>query len=413
MRNQILMLTTRNRPKCIFFINLFAIRFHLILIVFVKFTFSQHFNIYFGDLHSHTSYSDGSQTPSFAYTHARNSGVADFLAITDHSWFSDSQWNDTYNAALLNTTPSFLALRGFEMTTSWGHMNVYNTQWFLSYATMANFYEIISLDTNCIAQWNHPTEYSNEFENFTHYSEKLDKVINLIEIRNSKRYMKFDSSYVKALDKGWHVSPTANSDMHSTGWITGYDWRTAILADSLSKDCLFTAIRNHRTYATEDRNLHVFFSVNNSPMGSILTNPTHITVELRIFDPDTFYLGDKIRLVEIFSRNGQIRAAKECNDHEIFWKYTLQNNNTENNYYFVKVTNLKGNTAITAPVWIEYNKEIKPANSVISKRQQLYDLSGRTVESRQIQKTKKESGSISSGVYIDLSNSKSILKVKK
>src|SRR5215510_163157 len=41
--------------------------------------------VFFGNLHSHTSYSDGSGTPDEAYQHAREVAHLDFLAITDHN----------------------------------------------------------------------------------------------------------------------------------------------------------------------------------------------------------------------------------------------------------------------------------------------------------------------------------------
>lgn len=41
--------------------------------------------VFFGNLHSHTSYSDGSGTPSQAYRHARDVAHLDFLAITEHN----------------------------------------------------------------------------------------------------------------------------------------------------------------------------------------------------------------------------------------------------------------------------------------------------------------------------------------
>ena len=41
--------------------------------------------VYFGNLHSHTSYSDGSGTPEQAYRHARYTARIDFLAIPDHN----------------------------------------------------------------------------------------------------------------------------------------------------------------------------------------------------------------------------------------------------------------------------------------------------------------------------------------
>jgi len=43
------------------------------------------FKFYFGNLHSHTSYSDGSGTPREAYSYARDTGDLDFLAISEHN----------------------------------------------------------------------------------------------------------------------------------------------------------------------------------------------------------------------------------------------------------------------------------------------------------------------------------------
>jgi hypothetical protein len=42
-------------------------------------------DVYFGNLHSHTSYSDGSGTPAEAYKYARDTSDLDFLAITEHN----------------------------------------------------------------------------------------------------------------------------------------------------------------------------------------------------------------------------------------------------------------------------------------------------------------------------------------
>jgi len=42
-------------------------------------------NFYFGNLHAHTSYSDGSGTPKQAFTYARQTGNLDFMAVTEHN----------------------------------------------------------------------------------------------------------------------------------------------------------------------------------------------------------------------------------------------------------------------------------------------------------------------------------------
>ena len=46
---------------------------------------AQQLHVFFGNLHSHTSYSDGRGTPEEAYEHARDVANLDFLAITEHN----------------------------------------------------------------------------------------------------------------------------------------------------------------------------------------------------------------------------------------------------------------------------------------------------------------------------------------
>jgi len=43
------------------------------------------YKVYFGSLHSHTSYSDGSGTPAEAFAYARDVGKLDFMAVTEHN----------------------------------------------------------------------------------------------------------------------------------------------------------------------------------------------------------------------------------------------------------------------------------------------------------------------------------------
>ena len=79
-----------------------------------------------------------------------------------------------------------------------------------------------------------------------------------------------EASYIKALDAGWHVMPSANSDTHDADWIWGRDMRTVLLARNLTPADLYAAMRAQRGYATLDKNLSVRFSVNGGVMGSTL-----------------------------------------------------------------------------------------------------------------------------------------------
>jgi len=83
------------------------------------------YNYYYGNLHAHSSYSDGnkdnaSYTPAQDYAYAKNTLHLDFLGIAEHNHsgagMSVSSWPNGVSQALAATTSSFLALYGQE----WG-----------------------------------------------------------------------------------------------------------------------------------------------------------------------------------------------------------------------------------------------------------------------------------------------------
>ena len=89
---------------------------------------------YFGNLHSHTAYSDGEGTPDEAFLWARDIAQYDFYAITDHAeLLSAAEWDDiSIQADYYTLDGTFLAIRGFEWTHLNGHICVYNTDSYTS-----------------------------------------------------------------------------------------------------------------------------------------------------------------------------------------------------------------------------------------------------------------------------------------
>ncbi|NLI56615.1 hypothetical protein GX420_06525, partial [bacterium] len=169
-------------------------------------------NHYFGDPHSHTSYSDGALTPYDAFTYARDTANIDFLAITDHSnSLSSTEWNDTKTQASNFTQDGvFVGLCGFEYThTSDGHINVYESTNFVSrndanYDTIPEFYAWLKAQPdNVFAQFNHPFTL-DDFLGFA-YDSDVDKKIILQEVGNGSppyAYARLEEAYIYALDKG-------------------------------------------------------------------------------------------------------------------------------------------------------------------------------------------------------------------
>src|SRR5690606_11608017 len=99
-------------------------------------------NYYFGNLHAHSSYSDGNRdsstlTPIDDYTSAANSLCMDFLGISDHNHFTATSnpgmllakyHQGLADAASFNAAnPDFLALYGMEwgVQNNGGHVLIY------------------------------------------------------------------------------------------------------------------------------------------------------------------------------------------------------------------------------------------------------------------------------------------------
>lgn len=330
-----------------------------------------YYNLYFGDLHTHTGYSDAYEesTPWDAYK-AAIAGGADFMAVTDHiaiwhdyeAWVMDpSQWPDELAAGAFYTSKNFVAMPGYEayLLGHCGEINVYNVQTLppaipegYKFDRLPNFYDWLASTPGAIGQFNHPLYVSTDFLDFAYYTPTRDVGMGMIEVYNDVTY---DADYVMALDAGWHVMPTANSDTHVSDWISGYEMRDVLLAPSLTPADLYAAMSASRGYATLDKNLRISYTLNGQVMGSILAQgTTSFKADIHIEDPDNS-AADEITLVEIVSDTGAVVASVPTGGTSVDLSVSL--GSTSSHYYFVRVTTqsgpdgLPGWTAWTAPVW--------------------------------------------------------------
>ncbi|MGC9090052.1 MAG: CehA/McbA family metallohydrolase, partial [Caldisericia bacterium] len=315
-------------------------------------------NHYFGVPHSHTSYSDGALTPADAFTYARDVAKIDFLCITDHSnWLDQTEWQDTLIQANNFTQDGvFVGLRGFEYTHSTqGHINVYNTDTFVSrddpnYDTLEEFYSWLKIQSNAIAQFNHPFTL-DDFNGFA-YDDELDSLITIQEVGNGSppySYARLENAYIYSLDKGWHVGATNGQDNHSANWGFPPNNLTGIICNNLTKNDVLDAFKMMRTYSTEDRNLRVSFKANNYWMGSTIPieKGEQITLNLYAYDPD---ITDKISTIQIITNGGNILKSWSNNSQLFETVYSLTYEGG-GNWYYLKVVEQDGDIAITSPIW--------------------------------------------------------------
>jgi hypothetical protein len=343
------------------------------------------YNLYFGDLHAHTDWSDGAKgtTPWHAFTAAK-AGGAHFFATTDHThygygqgWLTPSRWAQTRAWAEDFTDETFVAFAGYELwLPSVGEMNIFNTtemfgQWGnpgdrgynngirQSIRTvLPSLYAWLG-QTDAVGQWNHPGLYGAQggsplvnFFRFDWWTRANDVGVTMIEVWNEEIY---EDAYVEALDAGWQVLPSSNSDTHEADWITGWEVRTVLLAKELTREALLDAMRASRGYATLDKNLRVDYTLDGAVMGSTLTPKASYEAKIHIEDPDGPGAGDEIKLVEIVADGGAVVASQAFDSADVTWTPTLSSS-TER-YFFVRVTTAtdfwgnEGVTAWTAPVW--------------------------------------------------------------
>ena len=85
---------------------------------------------------------------------------------------------------------------------------------------------------------------------------------------------------------------TADQDNHKCNWGNVTQARTAVLAPSLTKAALLTAMKQRRVYATEDQNLRLVYRVNGQLLGSrilgaaVPASGSALTIALTITDDD-------------------------------------------------------------------------------------------------------------------------------
>ncbi len=336
------------------------------------------YNLYFGDLHAHTGYSDGASgtTPWDAFPVGRDSG-ADFMALTEHysatntyeAWTMDeAEWADLKAAAAYYTSNSFVAIPAYEfyLAAHSGEFNVFNVSGLPPKMEITGpdrlgiFYDWLAQQPGAVGQFNHPTYVTDEFNDFIGHSTARDEGMGMIEVYNDEF---FESSYPMALDAGWHAMPTANSDTHKADWIWGRDMRTVLLAKSLTAADLYAAMRAQRGYATLDKNLSVRFSVNGGVLGSTLAGTaSSYTADVKIWDPDALAgsKSDAVTLVEIVSDGGVVvrtyKPSAAAGIKTVTW--TAKGLPVSARYFWVRVSTasddvngVPGVTAWTAPVW--------------------------------------------------------------
>jgi len=324
----------------------------------------------------------------------------DFYAITDHSQEPNFQpvsvdnkaWKAISKAVEKYKRPGFVPLVGFEYSRNTnenggnGHMNVLNSSTYINADhgqrgpapawpeanwSIPQFYNWVKNTAKpyknsgyVVVGFNHPS--AQQYDDWNNIDAEIAEKICTFEIHTNYNKNRWDA-YIRALNKGWRVSPIGVHDNHGYSAILNKQLPppTFVLAPELTAETITRALHERRTFASWNEGVEVRYSVNGQFMGSILKKPDVFKFHIEIITPDSKE-NEQVKKIQIVRNNpygeGVIVAADksfEGNKSRIVWDKEIKD--TSAKYFFLQIFhendiddtgNYKSNgSTISAPVW--------------------------------------------------------------
>ena len=345
--------------------------------------------IYWGDIHTHTMYSDGRGTPAETYDFGKRVAAIDFAAVTDHSFITtDAMWRDIRETTQRFYEPgkyvTFLAYEWSGMTDVGGDHNVYTTD---SDMPILRCYSYFNYDN--LRMYQGPDKGANHVEDLFRLLSQRYRNENLMVIphfggrqgnpafhnQQLQRQIEIFSDHrrsedwaTKFLEKGYRVGIMASTDNHAGN--AGYGVRrnqvvrgdegpafsrtspaergtslVAAYARELTREGIFQALYHRRTYATTGSRIVLRFEVDGAPMGSEIRTgrPVRITASAEGTAPLA-----SMRIV----KNGRIIHSIEPGTVSARLDFTDSSGEYEKVFYYVDLVQKDGEKAISSPVWV-------------------------------------------------------------
>ncbi len=364
-------------------------------------TSSGAYNYYFGNLHAHSSYSDGNKdstafTPANDYAYAKNSLGMDFLGISEHNHagagMSKSNWPLGVAQANAATTSTFVGLYGQEwgVISSGGHILIYGIDSLIGWET--NNYQIfvaksnytgsnglfrkLNANGNAFATYAHPegSDYNN-ISNLS-FNNAVDSCVVGCAVESGPAFststsyndypasMSFLGYYTKMLSKGYRLGPLMDHDTHYTNFGRANENRLVILAPSLTKSNLIAAMKARRFYATEDLDTKINFTVNNQAMGTVFSGNAVPVINIVANDPTAPTGAAKnIKLMYGIPGSGVLPTQlSSSTSGTLTYSHTSLAIGTKV-YYYVDMT-INGKRSISAPIWYTKTNVVTPSVSI-------------------------------------------------
>jgi hypothetical protein len=345
---------------------------------------------YFGNLHSHTSYSDGVQTPANAYTFARNTAPTplDFLAVTDHNHVAGGfgmtlarYQSGLSEAAAANSDGNFVAIYGQEwgVIENGGHVNIFEApglfgwetgvyDWFVAQSDYASLYTTVlahpPTSYPAIGEWCHPQP--SDFNSLA-ATDDGKTLIHLMCLVNGPAFSpatdesdvgntNYDGAFRTALRNGYRVSPTGDQDNHNATWGASSQSRTAVLTTAKTKSAILAAMAARRTYGTQDHNTRVDFSADGHAMGEAFIAADGIIIAAHVSDTD---IGETVIGTELYrgvtGTSTAVLVASTIGNADFDWRELQTFADGTEVHYYLKFAMSNNANIWTGPVYVTYD----------------------------------------------------------
>ena len=334
--------------------------------------------IFWGDIHGHSTLSDGRLPIDEMYAYSRDVALLDIAASGDHETaFHPDKWeiaqqtaNDFYRSG------EFVTFRGFEWTSNnFGHRNVY-------YRTGDLTASLPPPDFRHLQYTMPPSEFHPMIEDpgaliVPHHTlvgtnwDYWDPRERLVEIYSTWGRTEFSGNSLwdkpddprggaqNGLAHGYRLGIVAGSDCHDSGPGRCYPGSIArnlnfrgglmaVLAPALTREDIFDALWDRRCYATTGERILLSFEADAHCMGREYRTDSPVELRARVTGTD------RIALLEIVKNNKVLCRHNGANETEMLEHVDADPPIPGScSFYYLRLTQADGNMAWSSPIWVE------------------------------------------------------------
>lgn len=337
--------------------------------------------VYFGDIHGHSVFSDGRGTPDEFYHYAREVAALDFCALTDHDFMLTDEFWEGIQATTerFNEPGRFATIHAYEwsgMTDVGGDHNVYfrgtntllarcrsyydyrNQQAYHGQEPQANHIEdLYSILLKRFPEGEVMTipHFGGRPANPSWHEPRLERMVEIFSDHQRSHHWAY-----QFFQREYRIGILASSDNHTgrpgygflqnpfiaKGSIEIGTALVAVMADDLSREAIFDGIFNRRAYATSGDRILLHLTFGSARMGEEMSSV--VPPELRVEVEGTA----RVKAIEVWKDATVVhKVTTDSETATLQWTDPDPPQVGATAAYWVRVVQENAEEAISSPIW--------------------------------------------------------------